>query len=248
MQPVPSAWVEAETRASALIRQSTGNDLVGHLLERLCAHPGTRMLSLGSGPGGIEIELARKAPEAKVVCVDINPDLLRLGRQRAEALALKVQFAEGDLNTVALPPGAFDLVFCHAALHHVIELEALADQIKRTLRPGGVLITVDVVTRNGYLMWPETREVVQAIWKTLPVKFRLNHTGHPAPLIDDEIWEADMFHVLYIEGSVNVTCRRPLAPSAGELSRAFTSGCPAPAGARLARQTRCVGVQLDLAA
>ena len=88
MQPVPSAWVEAETRASALIRQSTGNDLVGHLLERLCARPGTRMLSLGSGPGGIEIELARKAPEAEVVCVDINPDLLRLGRQRAEALAL----------------------------------------------------------------------------------------------------------------------------------------------------------------
>src|SRR5947208_9402032 len=180
MQPVPSAWVEAETRASALIRQSTGNDLVGHLLERLCAHPGTRMLSLGSGPGGIEIELAQKAPEAELVCVDINPDLLRLGRQRAEALALKVQFAEGDLNTVALPPGAFDLVFCHAALHHVIELEALADQIKRTLRPGGVLITVDVVTRNGYLMWPETREVVQAVGKTLPVKFRLNHTAHPA--------------------------------------------------------------------
>lgn len=191
MQPVPSAWVEVETRAAALIRQSTGNDLVGHLSERLRARRGTRMLSLGSGPGGVEIELARQAPQAEVVCMDINPELLQLGRQRAEDLALNVQFAESDLNTVALPPGAFDLVFCHAALHHVIELEALAEQIKRTLRPGGVFITVDVVTRNGYLMWPETREIVQAIWKTLPVKFRLNHTSYVAPLIDDEIWEAD---------------------------------------------------------
>jgi ubiquinone/menaquinone biosynthesis C-methylase UbiE len=191
MQPVPGAWVEIETRASDLIRQSTGNDLVGHLSERLCAHPGTRMLSLGSGPGGIEIVVARNAPEAEVVCMDINPELLQLGRRRAADLALNVQFAESDLNTVALPPGAFDLVFCHAALHHVIELEALADQIKRTLRPDGVFVTVDVVTRNGYLMWPETREIVRAIWKTLPGKFRLNHTSYTAPLIDDEIWEAD---------------------------------------------------------
>jgi SAM-dependent methyltransferase len=190
-QPVPSTWQEIEIRASALIRQATGNDLFGHLAERLCAQPGIRMLSLGSGPGGVEIEVARRAPDAEVVCIDINPELLQLGRQRAEELALKVQFAEADLNTLALPPGAFDLVFCHAALHHVIELEALADQIKRTLRPGGVFITVVVVTRNGYLMWPETRQVVEALWKTLPVKYRLNHTAYPAALIDDEIWEAD---------------------------------------------------------
>jgi SAM-dependent methyltransferase len=190
-QPVPSAWQEIESRATALIRGSTGNDLFGHLADRLRGQPGARMLSLGSGPGGVEIEVARRAPEAAVLCLDINPELLQLGRQRAEDLALNVQFVEADLNTVTLPPGAFDLVFCHAALHHVIELEALSEQIKRTLRQGGVFITVDVVTRNGYLMWPETRQIVQAIWKTLPVKYRLNHTAYPAALIDDEIWEAD---------------------------------------------------------
>ncbi len=48
------------------------------------------------------------------------------------------------------------------------------EQITRTLRPGGELITVDVVTRNGYRMWPETREVVHALWRTLPERFRLN--------------------------------------------------------------------------
>jgi SAM-dependent methyltransferase len=73
----------------------------------------------------------------------------------------------------------------------VIELERLMEEIGRTLRPGGVFLTVDVVTRNGYLMWPETREVVAAIWKALPARFRANHTAYDAPLIDDEIWEAD---------------------------------------------------------
>ena len=31
LQPVPPAWNEAERRASALIRDATGNDLVGQL-------------------------------------------------------------------------------------------------------------------------------------------------------------------------------------------------------------------------
>jgi SAM-dependent methyltransferase len=191
MQPVPQAWIEAETRAAALVRQRTGDDLFGHLRARLGDTPRRRMLSLGSGPGGIELQLAEWCPEAFILCMDINPDLLRLGREAAGARGLAVEFAEADLNTVALPDGAFDLVFCHAALHHVIALERLFDEIARALRPGGVFLTVDVVTRNGYQMWPETRAIVGAIWKTLPQRLRLNHTAYPAPLIDDEIWQAD---------------------------------------------------------
>ena len=192
MQPVPAAWIEAETRAASLIRAATGADLLGHLVQQLRQTAGTRLLSLGCGPGGIEIEVARHVPDAALLCLDINPDLLQLGRERAGAEGLGVEFAEADLNTVELPAAGFDIVFCHAALHHVIELERLTRQVARTLRPGGIFITVDVVTRNGYLMWPETREVVRAIWKALPAKFRVNHTVYPAPLIDDEVWEADM--------------------------------------------------------
>ena len=192
MQPVPPAWTEVEVRSAELIRRQTGNDLVGHVAQRLRERgAAARMLSLGSGPGGVEIVIAQNAREAAIVCTDINPDLLQLGRQRARDMALNLDFVEADLNTVELPRGEYDIVFCHAALHHVIELEWLMDQVARSLRPGGVFITTDVVTRNGYLMWPETREVVLAIWKLLPVRFRLNHIAYAAPLIDDEIWEAD---------------------------------------------------------
>ncbi len=191
VQPVPSSWTEVERRAQVLIRATTGNDLAGHVVERLNRRSGVRMLSLGSGPGGVELGLAQGAPHAELVCTDINPQLLELGRQRAKDLKLNVQFTEADLNTVELPQAEFDVVFCHASLHHVIELERVAQQIIRTLRPGGVLITVDVVTRNGYLMWPETRKEVEAIWRTLPEKFHLNHTAYSEPRLDDEIWEAD---------------------------------------------------------
>jgi len=59
------------------------------------------------------------------------------------------------------------------------------------LKPGGRLITVDVCSRSGYLMWPESRQVVSSIFGSLPPKFRLNHTAYGKPRVDETIWEMD---------------------------------------------------------
>ncbi len=190
-EPAPPAWDEIHTLAKALIRQQTGNDVDGHVISRLWARPKVRLLSLGSGPGGVELGFARQAPESDIVCMDLNPNLLRLGEERAQAENLPVRFEPADLNSVTLPADAFDIVFCHASLHHLIELESIIEQIKRTLRPGGELIVVDVITRHGYRMWPETRKVVRDLWSTLPERYRVNHTAYPRKAVDRRIWEAD---------------------------------------------------------
>lgn len=191
VEPSPESWLEVERRLAELIRRAAGDDVSGHLLRRLKVRPKVRMLSLGSGPGGVELELARQAPEADYVCMDFNETLLALGQRHAEEAQLPVRFAKADLNTVRLPVGEFDLVFCHASLHHVLELEWLAAQIRETLRPGGELVLVDVITPNGHRMWPETRKVVDRVWSTLPERFRLNHTAYPSPRVDKRVWEID---------------------------------------------------------
>lgn len=190
-QPIPPAWQEVERRAAMLIHEKTGAFLNGHIEARLNARPGTRMLSLGSGPGGMEIEYAKQSRGSRFVCMDLNPGLLDLGRERARELGLDMEFIAADLNLVELPRREFDVVYCAASLHHIIELERLAEQITHALKPDGELITVDVVTPNGYLMAPKTREVAHAIWKTLPSKFRVNHTAGVRPKLDTELWEAD---------------------------------------------------------
>lgn len=190
-QPIPPSWQEAESRASEVIRQRTGDVLYGHVTRRLAARPGARMLSLGSGPAGMEIAFAQAVPTAHVVCVDLNAELLELGRARAAELGLAMEFVAADLNVDALPAGEFDLVYCAASLHHVIELERVADGIARALRPGGELLTVDIVTPSGYLMWPETREIVRSIFRALPERLRVNHTAYGERRVDAEVWEAD---------------------------------------------------------
>ena len=189
--PIPPSWQEAERRAAMVILEKTGAFINGHIDERLkrCPHP--RLLSLGSGPGGMEISYAQTTPHAEIVCMDLNPEVLDLGRERAGQLGLKMEFIPTDLNVVELPENEFDIVYCAASLHHIIELERLAEQIRKTLKADGDLVVIDVIPPSGYLMWPETREVVQAIFKTLPQRFRVNHTGYSVPRVDEEIWEAD---------------------------------------------------------
>jgi SAM-dependent methyltransferase len=173
-QPIPPSWQEAERRAAMLIHEKTGDFLNGHIAKRLSQGPEMRLLSI-----------------AKIVCMDLNAELLGLGRERAQQLGLNMEFAATDLNVAELPENEFDFVYCAAALHHVIELERLAEQIRRTLRPEGEFLTVDVITQSGYLMWPETRAAVHAIWQTLPAKLRVNHTRVPKGQVDEEVWEPD---------------------------------------------------------
>lgn len=189
LPPLRDAYQEAEARASALIREATGADLVGHLVTRLQARPGVRLLTLGPSAGALALGLAALAPETEMQCVAVDAALAHQARQRAAEEGLRIEAVEADLDTLVLERAAFDVIFSHAALHQVVALEAVADQLRRALRRDGALVVVDVAMRPGYRMWPETREVAEAIWRTLPAKFRLNHTLYRAPLIDDVIWE-----------------------------------------------------------
>jgi SAM-dependent methyltransferase len=190
-QPVPEVWRTLEKRSTKLIRDLTGSDVFGHVINRLDHSRPVDMISLGAGACGIEHTFARRIRSARITCVDINAALLRQARAKAEAEDLTMRFETADLNAIELPPAAHDLVFCHAALHHVIGLEHLFRQICGTLRPGGELIVVDVITPNGYRMRPATRAVVNTLWQSLPPRFRINHTAYPEPRLDAHVWEAD---------------------------------------------------------
>jgi SAM-dependent methyltransferase len=191
VEPAPASWSEAEGRAAALIRDATGADMVEHVVRRLRARSETRLLSLGSGPGGLEIGFAQQVPQSRIFCLDLNEDLMALGRDRAEELSLDVTFETADLNVAELPADEFDVVFCHAALHHLVNLEHVADQIGRCLRKHGEFVVVDVITRNRYRMWPENERAVVSLFRSLPARFRVNHTAYATPTIDDEIWHGD---------------------------------------------------------
>lgn len=137
-------------------------------------------LSIGAGNGEIEIRIAKRLREARVSqfvieCLDLNADLLQRGRDQAREAGLEehLVFVEADFNkwTAARQYAA---VMANQALHHVIELEHLFDQVKASLRPKGFFITSDMIGRNGHQRWPEALEEVQRFWIDLPTEYRWN--------------------------------------------------------------------------
>ena len=113
-----------------------------HLLARAVAAGGPA-LELGCGDGDLSLELARR--ELDITGLDLSP--VRVARAREAAgragLAARVRFEVADLNTCALTPNHYACVVAHDALHHVLHVDALLDQVAAALRPGGTLIVSD---------------------------------------------------------------------------------------------------------
>jgi len=110
-----------------------------HFLERAVAC-GPRVLELGCGEGDLALELARRGLD--VTAIDLSPERIRAARARAPVAPAPL-FLVGDLNRSELPPGPFDGVIAHDALHHVYALDALLARVEGALKPGGTLLVLD---------------------------------------------------------------------------------------------------------
>lgn len=142
---------------------------IAHFLEELPFEGPIRVLSLGSGFCGPDLDIARsfRVPY-EITCVDINPKLFAQARETVANEGLSVRFEEADLNYVTLPRASWHLVFAHAILHHVINLERLFEQISGSLIPGGVCQFVEVGGKNRCLISDETTEFANTILRLLP--------------------------------------------------------------------------------
>lgn len=100
---------------------------------------GQRVLDLATGIGEPALTLARKVGgSGEVVALDHSPQMLAFGRQRADAAGVNnIDFREMDLDSLDLPEGHFDAVFCRWGLMFVADLPRCLAAIHKALRPGG---------------------------------------------------------------------------------------------------------------
>ncbi len=103
--------------------------------------PQSRVLEVGCGTGIIALEIAPKVD--KMVGVDISPAMIEVAKTKAGSLALKnVHFEVGDGYDLPYEARSFDQVLLTNLLHVVKNPDAILQEAKRLLKPGGLLITV----------------------------------------------------------------------------------------------------------
>jgi ubiquinone/menaquinone biosynthesis C-methylase UbiE len=123
------------------------------LLERLGAGPGTRAVDVGSGRGELVLNLAKRG--ATAVGLDYADAALQLAQQmlgQHDELAERVVFVKSDAKQVPLRTGTFDLAFMLDIVEHLHpwELHAALVEVRRLLRPSGVLCIHTMPNRNYY--------------------------------------------------------------------------------------------------
>lgn len=103
-------------------------------------HPGSDALDLACGTGDIAFELARRG--ARVTGLDLTHRMLQLAQAR-DAGTAAVRFVTGDMMALPFPDGSFDLVTTGYGIRNVPRIEPALAEIRRVLRPGGLLLSLD---------------------------------------------------------------------------------------------------------
>jgi SAM-dependent methyltransferase len=120
-----------------------------------------RVLDIATGPGYIAEAFAGSALE--VVGVDLTDAMLAIAKERTKERGISnVSFRAADAENLPFENGAFDVVVCRLALHHLLKpLQVLCEMV-RVCRAGGTVVVEDIYSSEH----PE-RAAYQDRWEIL---------------------------------------------------------------------------------
>jgi ubiquinone/menaquinone biosynthesis C-methylase UbiE len=107
-------------------------------IERLHVQPGDRVLDLGCGPGDGCACLAERG--AVTIGLDYSQGMVASARA---VPALAGRLTRGDAGRLPFADASFDKLVCTNSFHHYPQHLAALREMRRVLKPGGVLGLVD---------------------------------------------------------------------------------------------------------
>lgn len=132
-------------------RWRTAENSAGFLLEHLS--PSMSLLDVGCGPGTITADLAMRLGEGRVVGLDRAASVVEAARA-ANADVANLSFEVGDVYELSFEDGAFDVVYAHQVLQHLSDPVRALEEMRRVLRPGGLLAVRDA-DYGAFVWFPE---------------------------------------------------------------------------------------------
>lgn len=123
------------------------------LIEQANIQPGQRVVDLGCGTGTLAIMVKQAQPQAEVLGLDADPDMLKVARAKAAQAGVEVKFDEGMTFALPYPNGSLDRVLSSIMIHHLKTPDKwrTGQEVFRVLRspdavsgkPGGQLHILD---------------------------------------------------------------------------------------------------------
>lgn len=164
-------------------------------------------LEIGCGTGAFARRLAERSQN--VLALDLSPEMIRIARERSGEFP-NIEFEVADVGDRTLPEESVDCVASIATLHHLPFCEVLL-KMKAALRPGGVLLVLDLFEPIKWHGHPARdshaiRSVSEGFLDTflnavaipVSVSLRLIHQGRLLPRREErDAWSAHERHDIY---------------------------------------------------
>ena len=147
----------------------------GHLLPHL--RTGFRVLDFGCGPGTITVGLAQVVDPGEVHGVDMEESQIELARAAAaDGGHDNATFHVGNVYELPFEDDYFDAAHCHAVLMHVPDTGRALQEVRRVLKPGGMIASRELIASCSFNQ--PTGETLPEAWATF-IKMLAANGGHP---------------------------------------------------------------------
>jgi ubiquinone/menaquinone biosynthesis C-methylase UbiE len=176
--------------------------LFGGGREWVCSQAEGKVLELAAGTGR---NLEHYPQAVQITAVELSPEMITIGRERAEALGREADLQIGDVQELDFPDESFDTVVCTLGLCTIPDPRKAISEAHRVLRPGGKLILLEHVRSPSLPV-----RMIERALEPLSVRFQADHlTREPLDYL-----EAEGFDVERLERSKwgiveRVLARRP---------------------------------------
>jgi len=105
---------------------------------------GMGLIDCGCGPGSITVDLARALAPGEAIGVDLRENAVRQARTLAQERGIaNVSFHAATVYHLPYADGSFDAAFACAVLQHLAAPLAALKELRRVLKPGGVIGIAD---------------------------------------------------------------------------------------------------------
>ena len=147
------------------------------------------VLEIGCGTGGFARRLAERSKH--VLALDLSGEMIRIASEQSAQFP-NIEFQLADVRDWPLAGESFDCIATIATLHHVPIRETLL-KMKAALKPGGVLLVLDLFEPAGL-----SDSLLNLLAVPVSTSLRLIHHGRLLPRREvRDAWAAHEVHDLY---------------------------------------------------
>jgi ubiquinone/menaquinone biosynthesis C-methylase UbiE len=102
---------------------------------------GELALDIGCGSGDQAVCLTKES--FRVIAADLSFAGVQVARETARQAGAPVVLFNGDAEHLPLPDASVDGCVCGLLLHHFPDLDRIASELRRVVKPGGAVVAID---------------------------------------------------------------------------------------------------------